>query len=487
MKPIKVTKQIKKFPQDSRYKGKHFFSECEIEPNFPVDYQDITIQSLTSSSPIINASELIIPDSLSYLSADDIVDIINQVLKISYDPLTVAKHLKNMDTSLGGLMQENKIIFVEKDTFPAHLLAGRGHFIPGAPPPSYRPKNKGRLLDRLLLEQENKRGVNTRGYSIKFIGYISNMIAELVMTNGFAFTENKQITRVLLHGSYSHRLMLEAFASAINQGEISLKIKSGRTLSFLEFMDILILVKAKGFSLWEHVMDTVEDTQCASSNPLDSKLFNYSCRSPFVMNSLLLCFGKELDLPNLQYYLLDSHYKAAYQMVLRSKEKMYSGKISNNSQLDIPNERIYELCMEYFSTMASSFGEVGGYSPFALDENAILSDSRYEGTFWGPGIVKKITKPKEISEYIDWNEYFQDKKGLLKKRGTLFNPIQKQEPSNNNINPLSAKRSWDQTLNNIETKEETNGSMVSGVKKHKNDEDDTEQFALSSQNSSTVN
>lgn len=412
-KSLVVTKQVKSFPEDAKYRKKDFLSECQKEHNFPIQNQEINIQA-SDNFPSIHPENIINPGMFSFgaLSTDDITYIANQLIKITFDPLQVAKLLKNLDEELGRLMQENKISFPEKDSLPSYLLAGRGHFIPGAPSASYCPKKKAELLDRLLVERENINKINLSGYAVKFIGYISSMIADQLISSGQLFSENKQVNRVLLHGSYSHRLMFAAFAEAIKTGDLDLKTQSGKNLDFIQLLEILVSVKVDGLSLWEKVLDTVEDSKNASSNPLNSKQFDFSCRSPFVFNSLLLCFGKELDLPNLQLYLLDSHYKAVSEMILRTKEKIASQLgITNYFELHIPNERIYELCMEYASTMAASLGEVGGKTPFTLDETALLSDPRYQETIWG-GIVKKARASKETGQYSSMVDYFESK-GLL--------------------------------------------------------------------------
>lgn len=315
---------------------------------------------------------------------------------------------------LGKLMEEQQILPSQQNSLPTYLIAGRGNYIPGAPPPDYQPLKKGRMLDTLLLERESLRDVNKHGFIVKFIGFVCSMIADRIVSSGQLFNENKQVNRVLLHGSYTHRLLLEAFAHAIEKGEIDLNIKSEKKLNFVQLLHILVSVKAKsGQSLWEMGLDSVDDSQRSSNAPLDAKQFSFSCRSPFVFNSLLLCFGKELGLPNLQTYMLDSHYKAAYEMVLRSKEKMAKAdKLPHYSEIDISNERIYERCMEYFSIMAESYGEVGGNTPFTIDELAMLSDERYISSMWGPSVRMKISSPHKPGVYTGWMEFFQSKSGV---------------------------------------------------------------------------
>ncbi|MCE0723237.1 MULTISPECIES: hypothetical protein [Legionella] len=410
---VTVTRQVKKLIPDASYKSSDFFDKCEEEPNFKVEQEQITIQASETPPPTVKVEDLNIPETLlNDLSADEIVTISNQLISFAYDPLKVAHHLKDLDDELGKSMQERQILPSQEHILPDSLIAGRGNYIPGPPPSTYKPLKKGGILDTLLLKRENLRDVNKNGFIVKFIGFVSSMIADRVVSSGQLFNENKQVNRVLLHGSYSHRLLLEAFAQAIEKGEIDLKLKSGKKLDFVQLLSVLVSVKTKNFqSLWEMAVDSIEDSERSSNDPLDSKQFSFSCRSPFVLNSLLLCFGKELELPNLQTYLLDSHYKAAYEMVLRSKEKMAKReRLDNYSQLDIPNERIYERCMEYFSTMTESYGEVGGITPFTIDELDMLSDSRYMSSFWGPSVRMKISSSQQqTGNYTSWASFFQSK------------------------------------------------------------------------------
>lgn len=412
---VTVTRQVKNLTQDPTYKSADFFDKCAIEPNFKVDKEQITIQASKAPPPTVTEDDLTIPDFLlNDLTPDEIVKIANQLIAFAYDPLNVAHHLKDLDMVLGKLMEEQQILPSQQNSLPTYLIAGRGNYIPGAPPPDYQPLKKGRMLDTLLLERESLRDVNKHGFIVKFIGFVSSMIADRIVSSGQLFNENKQVNRVLLHGSYTHRLLLEAFAHAIEKGEIDLNIKSEKKLNFVQLLHILVSVKAKsGQSLWEMGLDSVDDSQRSSNAPLDAKQFSFSCRSPFVFNSLLLCFGKELGLPNLQTYMLDSHYKAAYEMVLRSKEKMAKAdKLPHYSEIDISNERIYERCMEYFSIMAESYGEVGGNTPFTIDELAMLSDERYISSMWGPSVRMKISSPHKPGVYTGWMEFFQSKSGV---------------------------------------------------------------------------
>lgn len=444
---ITITRIVKKLDQNPKFSGKNdFFEKCKVDPNFKIEAEQITIQAAKIPSPEVKVADLNIPEYLlKFYSAEELTNIANQLIHFASDPFKVAFHLKDLDEDLGKEMETNQVIS-HHDILSDYLIAGRGNFIPGAPPPSYTPLKKGHLLDNILLKKEGLRDVNQYGFVVKFIGFISSMIADRVVASGQLFNENKQVNRVLLHGSYSHRLLLEAFAHAIEKGDINLKVQTGE-LNFLQLLELLVSVKTKsGLSIWETVLDTVEDSERASVEPLDSKQFSFSCRSPFILNSLLLCFGKELGLPNLQTYLLDSHYKAAYEMVLRSRKEISKlERLSHHSQLNIPNEQIYERCMEYFSTMAESYGEVGGLTPFTVDELDILTNPRYISSIWGPSIRIKVASQQMTGSYSDWMDFFQAKGG-----GVAPNPMPSDRETNrssetSNISPSPKEGATDTT------------------------------------------
>jgi hypothetical protein len=203
---VTVTRQVKKLTHDATYKSSDFFDQCKVEPNFKVEQEQITIQVSKTLPPTIKAEDLNIPEFLlNDLSADEIVNIANQLIGFAYDPLKVAHHLKDLDGALGKLMQENQILLSQEHSLPDSLIAGRGNYIPGPPPPTYQPLKKGRILDTLLLEREGLRDVNKNGFVVKFIGFVSSMIADRVVSSGQLFNENKQVNRVLLHGCVFRR------------------------------------------------------------------------------------------------------------------------------------------------------------------------------------------------------------------------------------------------------------------------------------------
>lgn len=356
------------------------------------------------------------------ISEEDAANIVNQVIKITTNPRTVASLLKEVDTELGHLLEENNIKFTDNDYTPS-LIEGSGHCIPGPPPKDYHLKKKRELLSTLLENREQKNEINKEG-TPKFRGFVDPEEANPFVASGHVFTEEKQVSRLLLHGSLTHRLMFDALCCAIKNGTLDLHYKDEnkdvQELTPQQLLEMLVYVNyyqrfqnkvlnKNPYSLWTLTIDTVIDTTSnrESHNPdyLNPDLYNFSCRSPFVLNSLLLCFGKELDLPNLQHYLLDSHWKAAYEMVNRVKNALPSK--------NVPDSRIYIYCMAALSTATDDPGNVVVSFPFTLDESKAQANPKFEpyDSKLSASIAKKTKKslPTEEREYASWHEFYAKK------------------------------------------------------------------------------
>lgn len=103
----------------------------------------------------------------------------------------------------------------------------------------------------------------------------------------------------------------------------SLKGTSLRHLSAKDVLQLLITAKItdniESRSLWANLLDSNEDVLDASPlseiNLFNDRSYSFSMRSPHVLNSTILCFGKELGVPNLMQCMLDSHWKLSDKMV----------------------------------------------------------------------------------------------------------------------------------------------------------------------------
>ena len=378
------------------------------------------------------------------LSSKDVVKVFNQLIEIISNPYKVASLLKSLDDKMGQALKDHQIGF-DRDDLPEYLLIGRGHYIPGPPPQKYCPRQKGRLLDELLLEQENRHGLNPSGAAPKFIGFVDGSQANQLVAEGHLFTEHKQISRVLLHGSYSHRLIFHIILLAIDKGMLDLTLDNGEILSARDILNLLVdskyyqtpidkILQRDSMSLWELLLDNVADMPREDYfNPAN---FSDSCRSPFVLNSLLLCFGRELGLPNLQQYLLDSHWKAAYEMVMRIKESKEGESVSES--------QIYSYCMEILSSSQGSAGSLDIIYPFALSEKQASKDESYQPfvTDGATSIVRKKEKSSAKSQpYGSWGVFFEKQKKRHQKESVM--------PSSESTSKMTAYNEELPHINNV--------------------------------------
>lgn len=258
------------------------------------------------------------------------------------------------------------------------------------------------MLDKLLLHREESIGINIDGGTPKFIGAVSQESAnEFIAKKKHNFSEDEQVSTLLLHGKYSHRLMLEAFRFA--------GIHEVNSLSFPQLLELLVTVKYENQYLWEVIFDTAEDV----IEPLKSKskfheenlnpdYYNFSSRFPFVFKSLIVCFGQHIGLPNLQSYLLDSHWKESYRMV---------GRVTENNN-DLEKNRVYTYCMEALTNIYPT-GDIGRYFPFTLSGEHARAHPKYQPYYEGSGsIVKKVSEPHSVGEYHSWDDYILQTKDI---------------------------------------------------------------------------
>lgn len=377
--------------------------------------RNIVIEARTNLVPITVYSSDLTIEGLSFeISKIAAAKIINQIAAFARDPIKVARHLRGLNDALKTAMEENNFPSREKNS-PTYVIEGLGGFIPGAPSEDYQPLKKGRLLDKVLLEREMKAGINTLGFTPKLVGLIPAKIADGIIKNAQLFSENQQITRILDHGSYTHRLMRDALESAVNSGEIDLTIAPNVQLNFPQLFELLVLTKinliSETVSAWIYTIDASGDTyNCSLKSPYDSTKFSTSFRSAANMNSHLLCFGKELGLEHLHTYLLDNHYKEAYKIVLRVKQKiMQVKKLDSIDKVSISNEDLYINCMNIIATLNTNFISIGSPTFLTLTPNEALLNPNYEMIPEMPGVVKrKAGTDSEIGTYAGWADFFNN-------------------------------------------------------------------------------
>lgn len=390
-----------------------FISACNEHLQEPDQFEQKAITIKKQDKPLrpLDPTRLLVEGLSFTISEEDVAKITHQIIAITTDPLMVATLFKDLDKELEESLTQNNIKFTEQD-LPQFLITGKGNYVPGPPPDHYHPKRKLRLLDELLISREQKNGINASGAAPKFVGFVDTPQADPFVAAGNIFTEDKQISRLLLHGSMSHRLLFDALCVAATKGQLNLKYGEGKELTPKQLLEMLVnvkyyqnfkdrILKRNESNLWSITIDNVADSTVSTPDEeyLNPDYYIFSCRSPFILNSLLLCFGKDLGLPHLQHYLLDSHWKAAYQMVHRIKESMTTQKL--------PDSRIYSYCMEALSTMSGHPGVVGDDLPFTLDAHAPLRAGYEPFSATAPDkVVKKINLPRARGDYASWDEFF---------------------------------------------------------------------------------
>ncbi|MGB6975985.1 MAG: ankyrin repeat domain-containing protein [Gammaproteobacteria bacterium] len=394
----------------NKFKQEPTTTNINIEP-----YQNVTF----------DPNKLALSKTLSFtVSEEDLTHLTSQMLKITTNPHWVARLLKPLDDELGKLMKSSGINFTE-DELPYYLIAGMGHFVPGPPPEDYQPRQKARQLDALLLKREKSVGVNLEGDTPKFVDVIKAEEVNTFVADGHLFAEIGQVKRLLMHGIQPHRLMFDALCSAIDCNELDLTLSNGTRLSFRQLLELMIWTKyedGQNQNLWNFVLDTTEDIYNLNEKALQIKIrayllnpafYNFSCRSPHVLTSLILCFGKELELPNLQYYLLDTHWKQAYRMVGR----IIHSKEGQETLAKVPKDIIYTYCMEALSTPLGGPGAFFTRFVFALTEKMVKENSKYQpySERYSKNIVRKVAPASSVGHYESWDAYLLEKKRDLTK------------------------------------------------------------------------
>jgi len=291
--------------------------------------------------------------SLPFIKEDEVLRISRDILAILRNPNLVAEYLKPLDTKLGEEMAaaynvgENKY---KDEELPDSVITARGFFMPGPPPPNYKPRSQDRLLDDLLLKREAAAEINLEGFTPKFVGFVNSEKANKLVSEGHVFAEDVQVKNLLLHGKYSHRLDFEIIRSAAAMGKLDLSVKADdgtvRNLTQKELLQMMITatILPGNISVWNKLIDILGDVlDSANAAPNEARKFSdlftgpsfidlmrkklfsapnysFSSQAPESLNSLILCFGKDVGLENLQHYMLNSHYKEAAQMVGRARE-----------------------------------------------------------------------------------------------------------------------------------------------------------------------
>lgn len=230
------------------------------------------------------------------------------------DPVLFFGYLRDLEQDVKRVMEAERLALPAK--LFRYVMAGKGTFVPGPREAALKPvANAEKLLSDVLLRREQGRGINRDGVP-RYIGAITREISDDLVASGHVFEDDPLISKLLIHGTYSHRFDIDALAESL---------KDHPVLSHFpprQILNLLLSVKRQDndqeISLWDYLIDNVTD-MCLNDDSsqkayLEPRNYATSCRSPIVLNAILLCFGKEIGLPYLQYLLLEIFWNAAEEL-----------------------------------------------------------------------------------------------------------------------------------------------------------------------------
>ena len=199
-------------------------------------------------------------------------------------------------------------------------------------------------------------GVNLEGYSARFVGFVDSDEANKVVAEGRIFSEDEQVDNMILHGKYSHRFAFEVMRNAAARNELNLTLESGETLSQKRLLELFTTIHRHGdsrYNFWQIILESNQDSvkmqqdHSGAVHTHNPALYSFSSKSAITFKSLLTCFGADLKLPNLQHYLLDSHWKQVMKIAFEIKTTV-PDRVINNA----PIEQIYDFFIKSLSADA---------------------------------------------------------------------------------------------------------------------------------------
>ena len=254
------------------------------------------------------------------------------------------------------------------------------------------------------------------------------------------FKEDTQFGRMVLHGKNASRFLLILLCSYI-QSTLKKSIPEikeifdhnmtdeniGRTLYSL-LMETLVL-PTKKINLYEVLMDTTSEkseeveaqarySSRSFRSPHDEEYqswaldyftphywenYSFSCKSPFVLTSLILCFSSEIY-PLLNHLMLDSFWKSMYQISYRFGKNL--NKKFRDFELDplVQLDALYEQSLLTLATEPLNKNDY--HSAFIGVLNFITT---YGGSFFQKAYVEPTPIPWMGGHYSSWNEYVIEK------------------------------------------------------------------------------
>lgn len=289
---------------------------------------DINSQNLsTIYHPFQEAVEVQQDEVMPFAASDEeIISIANKILEILRNPNEVFELLQSLEKDLKEELEKEKIVIPENS--PQYLITGPGFYIPGPPKEDVKLCKQKKILSKLLLKREQKRGSKQQVNPV-FVGIVKPKEAERFIRKEGLFSEAAGDGSLMLHGKEIHRLIFEVLMEAVKQGKIpglsqepgdltqetlikmfmKAKVKATKNGedNFISMWDFLI----DGFNEWGTYIDPKKEKR---TSLLDQTKYTFSSRVPFNFQSILLCFADE-KLPTLSKYLRNSTYKQGFKFV----------------------------------------------------------------------------------------------------------------------------------------------------------------------------
>lgn len=287
-----------------------------------------------------------------------VLELIQYWGEIIADPLLFFSYLRDLD-------QELKEIAVAEKPFD-FVMVGKGSFIPGPRKANLKPMaSADQLLSRTLLKREQSRGINRDGVP-RYIGAITRNISDDLVASGHVFEDDPLISRLLLHGPYSHRFQNEVLAQSLKNHPTLSAFPPEQILNLL--LSVRVHENSLKCSLWDFLIDNVSDMILPyedSSKYLRPENYATSCCSPMVLNPTLLCFGNQLGLPHLQYLLLETFWNAADELKRNVKEHSES------------EERLYLALLASHQCCEMGFSDIESPMPGSLSSEERMADPKF--------------------------------------------------------------------------------------------------------------
>lgn len=257
--------------------------------------------------------------------------VFKKICEIIFNPELFMGYLKELDTVLATKMSEQGIK-ISDDIIPQHFLFIEEYLnIIPPPPTNTSPVKKRKTLGKVLANREGK----DEQYP-SFFGYVDPEYAEKFVADGQYFSDKfgndvRDLHLFLMHGKHTHRLFLEVVRQVIK--ELS-KPESPITIEeVLQNLAEKVESEQGVKTAWDILLDTASFFYKLNEDKVFMPLSN-----PFYLHSMIMVFGENFGIKNLQKYELDIFYKELEKAFIDYKK---SSDIEKNLGREILFEEFY--------------------------------------------------------------------------------------------------------------------------------------------------